>query len=251
MSGPSAWIREAPLVIGHRGASAYAPENTLEAFRRAAQEGADAVELDAKLTADGRVVAFHDPTLERTTGTTGLLKDRTFDELRRLDAGAWMGPTFRGIRIPALEEVFEEFRGRLLFNVELSNYWAGRDGLVERVVALIQSMGVESQVLLSSFFRQNLAAAASLAPEIARGHLVGPTRLTLVDLWKGVSVQTQALHPYDALVSPPLVRRMHRRGRRVIVYTVEDPVRMATLWAAGVDGIISNDPGRLRSTVTG
>ena len=249
MANPSAWLREAPLVIAHRGASRRAPENTLEALRQALEEGADGVELDAKLTADGAVIALHDPTLERTTDGRGRPGDLTLEQIRRLDAGSWKGIPFRGARIPTLEEIFADLGQRLLFNVELTNYQTPEDGLVEHVVGVVKAMRMESRVLLSSFFRRNLAEARRMAPEIPLGHLVGPTRLTVADWWKGGDVSTEAIHPFQAFAARDTVRRWHAQGRRVIVYAVNDAVRMRYLLGIGVDGMITDDPRLARETV--
>ena len=249
MENPSHWLREAPLVIAHRGASQRAPENTLEAFRLALEEGADAVELDAKLTADGAVIAFHDPTLERTSDGRGRPGDLDLAQIRRLDAGSWKGSRFRGARVPTLEEIFADLGRHLLFNVELTNYQTPEDRLVEHVVDVVKAMGMESRVLLSSFFRRNLAQARSRAPEIPLGHLVGPTRLTVLDWWKAVVVPTEAIHPFWRFASRGLVRRWHGEGRRVIVYTVNEAARMRHLLDIGVDGMITDDPRLARATV--
>lgn len=236
-------------MIAHRGASQRAPENTLEAFRLALEEGADAVELDAKLTADGAVIALHDPTLERTAGGGGRPSDLTLEQIRRLDAGSWKGRMFRGARIPTLEEIFEELGRRLLFNVELTNYQTPEDGLVDQVVDVVKAMGMESRVLLSSFFRRNLAQARHRAPEIPLGHLVGPTRLGVIDWWTGGPIATEAVHPYQAFAGRAWVRRWHTQGRRVIVYTVNDADRMRYLLDIGVDGMITDDPRLAREMV--
>ena len=236
-------------MIAHRGASQRAPENTLEAFRLALEEGADGVELDAKLTADGAVIALHDPTLERTTDGRGRPGELDLERIRRLDAGSWKGSLFRGARIPTLQEVFADLGRHLLFNVELTNYQTPDDGLVEHVVEVVRAMGMESRVLLSSFFRRNLAEARRRAPEIPLGQLVGPTRLAVIDWWRGVDVSTEAIHPSRALASRGSVRRWHAQGRRVIVYTVNDTTRMRHLLDIGVDGMITDDPRLARATV--
>ena len=249
MPSPSAWFREAPLVIAHRGASSRAPENTLAAFRLAGEEGADAIELDAKLTRDGRVIVFHDPTLERITGEAGRPSERSYADLQRFDVGIWKGEAYRGTRIPSLEEVFTEVGGRLLMNVELTNYLTPQDDLVDRVVDLVRRHRMESKVLLSSFFRRSLVRAKKLAPDIPCGHLVAPTPLMLRDLFEGAPVATEALHAYQGLVGPWLVRRLHGQGRRVFVFTVNDPRRLRAMWRIGVDGVITDDPLAARTSI--
>ena len=237
----SAWLEPAPLVIAHRGASAIAPENTLAAFERAFKLGADAVELDAKRTLDGEVVTFHDPTLRRTTGAAGSVGSRTLRELRSLDAGAWKSEAFRGERIPTLSEVLETIGRRLLVNIELSDYWGGQERLVERVVAIVQAHRMSVRVLLSSFDSGALASARKMAPEIARGHLVGPTWLAYRDFFRQ-KVPVTALHPHESRVRRDRIEAAHRSGCRVHVYTVQEEERMRTFWAWGVDGLITDLP---------
>src|SRR5205814_5101727 len=151
------------LVIAHRGASGTHPENTLAAFRRAVELGADMIELDVQLTRDGEVVVFHDATLERTTDGAGAVSDRTLAEIRRLDAGAWFGPAFRGTRVPTLAEVLAAVG--LPVNVELKP--VGDDGLEARALAVVESAGALARVVFSSFDAgalERLRACAAGAP---------------------------------------------------------------------------------------
>ena len=243
---PSEWLKAAPLVIAHRGASAVAPENTLAAFELAADLGAEAVELDAKLTGDGEAVAFHDRTLERTTGEGGTPGSRSLAELRLLDAGAWKSDAFRGARIPTLSEVLESVGRRLLVNIELTDYWAEQGRLVERVVAVVRRQGMESRVLLSSFQSAALVAAQRIAPQIARAHLVGPTWLAIRDRFSLRRAEVQVVHPHESLVRPDRIAAIHEAGRRIHVYTVLDPETMRRFWRLGVDGLISDLPDMAR-----
>jgi glycerophosphoryl diester phosphodiesterase len=120
-----------PVIFAHRGASGYAPENTLTAFNLAVQQGSDAIELDVKLTADGQIVVFHDQTLERTTSATGKIGEKTLSELKELDAGSHFDISYLNERIPTLEEVFEAVGQRTSINVELTNYASPYDRLPE------------------------------------------------------------------------------------------------------------------------
>ena len=114
-------LGERPRVIAHRGFSGVAPENTLAAFRRAIEIGADMIEVDVALTGDGHVVCLHDETLDRTTDGQGLLAAATFEEVRRLDAGSWFAPELAGEKVPTLAEVLDLARGRILVNVEIKS----------------------------------------------------------------------------------------------------------------------------------
>ncbi len=173
----SDWLDSAPLVIAHRGASHRAPENTLPAFELAAQLGADAVELDAKLSRDARVVAFHDQTLERTTGEGGRPGDRTAGELRRLEAGLWRGEDFRGTGVPEVREVLDAVGRSLLVNIELTDYAADQDRLAAAVVDLVRAAQVQSRVpgFVLRLVRSAGGAAAGTGDSdrpLARAHLV-------------------------------------------------------------------------------
>ncbi|HBY09528.1 MAG TPA: glycerophosphodiester phosphodiesterase, partial [Chloroflexi bacterium] len=116
-----------PAIFAHRGASAYAPENTLAAFKLAVDQGADAIELDAKLCADGQIIVIHDQTVERTSNGAGKVADLPLSALQELDAGSWFGLEFKGEPIPTLDEVFEAVGQKIFINIELTNYASPRD----------------------------------------------------------------------------------------------------------------------------
>lgn len=239
-----------PIVFAHRGASAHAPENTLAAFRLAAEHGADAIELDAKLSADGQIVVFHDPTLQRTTGATGLLSSQPLSALKELDAGSFFGPQFRGERIPTLAEVFEEVGQRLLINVELTNYSTPKDNLPEAVVELIVRMGLQKRILLSSFYPDNLTRARQALPDIPVGLLAMPGLNGLLSRSAlSLKVSPQFLHPNLRDATARLIRSEHKRHRRVHVWTVNRQEDMRRLFADGVDGIFTDDPLLARQTL--
>ena len=232
-----------PIIFAHRGASAHAPENTLASFELAAGEGADAIELDAKLTADGHIVVFHDRTLERTTNGTGQLAEKPLAELRALDAGSAFSTKFRGEKIPLLEEVFEAVGKKLFINVHLTNHFSPRDELVERVCSLVTRCGLEKRVLFSSFLPYSLNKAKGLLPKVPRGLLAQKH-------WQGAWARSFgfsfgdyiALHPYVTDVDVREVQRVHRLKRRIHVWTVNKPETIASLSTWGADGIFTDDP---------
>ena len=156
-----------PKVWGHRGASGVAPENTLPAFDLARRMGADGVELDVQLSADGRLVVIHDETLDRTTTGSGPVAARTLDELRTLDAGRGLAG-YAGARIPTLDEVFELFAGTpVVVNVELKNSVVAYPGLEEKVLALVAAAGMADRVLLSTFNHLSLVRLRSCSSSCA------------------------------------------------------------------------------------
>lgn len=241
-----------PVIYSHRGASGYAPENTLSAFLLALEMGADGIEFDVKLTRDGRVIVLHDPTLDRTTNGKGSYKNLSFDELRTLDAGGWKDSRYRGERLPLLEEVFEAVGGKMGINIELTNYTTPGDGLVEAVVKILNNEKNIDNVMFSSFFARNLRTAKRLLPDVPRGLLANdgisgwPQRAVLI-----YSKDYHALHPYYKDTSARLVDRIHSTGRQVNIWTVNEPAEMLRLKNLGVDMIMTDFPDLAIRTVRG
>ena len=232
-----------PIIFAHRGASAHAPENTLAAFELALAQGADAIELDAKLSADGSVVVIHDPTVDRTTNGHGKVKDLSLADFRALDAGSSFSKHFETEKIPLLEEVFDALGKRLFINVELTNYNTPRDHLVESVCMLVKKFNVQKRVMFSSFYAANLSKAQSYLPEVPCGLLALPG---LPGAWArsfGFAFgKYAALHPYLSDVTPQQVQRAHRLKSRVHVWTVNAEADIRRLFGWGVDGIFTDDP---------
>jgi glycerophosphoryl diester phosphodiesterase len=234
-----------PTIFAHRGASAHAPENTLAAFVLALQHGAEAVELDVKLTADGAVMIIHDQTVDRTTDGTGNVAELPLSVLKKFDAGSYFDIAYRGEPIPTLNEFFDVVGYRTFTNVELTNYASPRDDLPDKVVELVKKHNLIERVMFSSFNPRALQRAQALLPEVPVGLLTLPG-------WKGWPLRSwlgrklvpgyQALHPEKGDVTANLVNDVHRRGHRIHVWTVNNPDEMSCLLALGVDGIFTDDP---------
>ncbi len=232
-----------PLIYAHRGASAYAPENTLAAFRLALEQGADGIELDAKLSADGEVVVIHDQTVDRTTQGKGRVNQLALSELKKLVAGSWKGDAFNGEKIPTLAEVFASVGGKLKINVELTNYSSPQDGLPEKALALVQEYHLEDSILFSSFLLSNLAAVRRVWPEAPVGILADPGLKGLRNRSKlSREISPDYMHPYFLDVSRRLVEREKAAGRLLNVWTVNSLIVMRKLIRFGVAGIITDDP---------
>ena len=232
-----------PVIFAHRGASAHAPENTLAAFELAVEQGADAIELDAKLSADGNVVVIHDATVDRTTGAHGRVKDMSLAELRALSAGEFFSNRFSTEKIPMLEEVFEALGKRPFINVELTNYTTPRDHLVESVCSLVKRFNLQKHVLFSSFYASNLSKARSYLPDVPCGLLA---LNGLLGAWArsfGFAFgKYAALHPNVVDVTREQIQRVHRLQGRVHVWTVNPEADIRRLFGWGVDGIFTDDP---------
>lgn len=237
-------IRKKVLNLAHRGASGYAPENTIEAFRVAQSMGADGFEFDVQLTKDGVPVLIHDEQLDRTTNGHGFVLAHTLAELRALDAGSWFHPTFQGARIPTLEEVLAEFGQQMYLNIELKNSIFDMPGLEERTVELIRQYRVEERVIVSSFHHGSMQYMRQLAPDIATGLLYDCVLVEAVQY--AVRVGAQALHPFFGTVKPQLVADAHAAGLAVNVWTVNLEEHMQLAARCGVDAIITNYPDRLK-----
>src|SRR5574340_26448 len=232
-----------PLIYAHRGSSIHAPENTLSAFGKALEQGADGIELDAKLSADGQVVVIHDQTVDRTTSGQGRVNQLSLEQLRRFDAGSWMGPTFAGERIPTLEEVFELVGGKLVILIELTNYLSPFDGLPQKALELVRKFKLQDSVIFISFLPSNLSAVRSEWSEAPVGilSLRGlPGMLPRSPISRRFSPDYSLPHYSD--VTADFVAKRSQEGRRVNAWVVNTYDGMKNMIDLGVEGIITDDP---------
>ena len=242
----SEWLipRNCPLNIAHRGASAAAPQNTLAAFRGAMELGADGVELDVHLSADGVPVVMHNFHVDETTDGAGRIADKTLAELKELDAGSKFSPQYAGERIPALAEVFEVLEGKLLVNVELKSLGGpGSAPLVVAALEVIRRHDMDKHVLFSSFDPFALRTAKRLAPDIPAGLLYAPDLpIVLRRAWLASLFPHEARNPHFSMVTERTMRWYRAHKLRVNTWTVDDPTEMKRLIALGVDSIITDVP---------
>jgi len=232
-----------PMILCHRGAKNYAPENTLSAFKTALELGADGFELDVQLTSDGHIVVHHDKTVDRTTNGHGELFKLPLAELRELDAGSSFSEEFRGEKIPTLDEVFETIGKHALINVELKNFSTPFDNLTEKVCEVVRRHTMQKNVLFSSFLPWNLWKATRILPEVPRG-------LITAKGWRGVLVRSfgfyfgnyDALHPFLGSVTPQQVHRVHKLKRKINVWVVNKEEDLQRLLNWGVDGFLTDEP---------
>ena len=227
-----------PLIIAHRGASGEFPENTLPAFAGAIEAGAQMCELDVQLTKDGVAVVIHDETVDRTTDGAGPVAAMTLAEVRRLDAGAKFGAAFAGTRIPTLEEVLKLVHGRCPLNVELKS-----PGVEREVCCLLHAHNRISDTIVSSFDWDALTAARHLESALGLGVLAEAKPEAMFET--ALRLHAASVNPRFDLVTPPLVERAHRAGLKILVWTVDNVTDIKRLAALGVDGIMTNYPGRL------
>ncbi len=239
-----------PMVIAHRGASAYAPENTAAAFRLAMEMGVDGIELDVHLSSDGCPVVIHDERVDRTGSGTGWVKDLSLNTLKSLDFGSWFGPSFASETILTLEEVFlllGDWQG--LLNIELKSGPIFYEGLEQKVITLVKKYDRLDNVILSSFNHYSLVAAKAVEPRIKIGLLY---MAGLVAPWEyALRLGAQAIHPYFHSIIPEVIVGCNAHNIAINVFTVDDPIYLTALSTSGVHGIITNVPDVAKGIVHG
>lgn len=238
-------MRSLVLVLGHRGASADAPENTLAAFAEAQRQGADGIELDAMLCGSGEVVVCHDERLDRLAGLPWLVRDTPLWKLRQADVGSHLG--FAAARIPTLVEVLGALPPHFLINIELKCSSFDDGGLSRRVVELVQAAGARDRVLVSSFNALCLWRVAEADPTIRRGYLIDPDRPYFVQAnVLAPLVSSHSVHFFYRWCTPQRVARWRSRGIEVAAWTVDDPKASLALEQMGVRYCITNRPALIR-----
>lgn len=237
-------------VIAHRGFSGETPENTLVAIRKAIEVGADMVEVDVTVTADGHVVLLHDETLDRTTDGEGPPTAMTLEEIKGLDAGSWFAPEFAGERVPTLAEALEVVKDRILINVEIKSE-AVEHGVVPKVADLIIEHGMLDQVVVSSFSPEALARMKTTAPAIVTASLYNKELHTGRDPLEIIqAVGSRGFNISGKRLTPRMVERCHAHGIPVAVYTVNETTDLRTMMAMGVDAVFTDYPDRMIAVVT-
>ena len=234
------------LVIAHRGASTYAPENTFAAFDLALQMGAHHLELDVQMSRDGHLVVIHDDRLDRTTDGAGTVAEHTLAQLQALDAGVWFGAQFAGQRIPTLEALLARYRGRAHLHVEIKGKTAG---LSERTADLIRLSGWAPDVTLTSFQIDKLEALRAHAPELPAGWLLRQIDDAVID--RARTLCLVQLCPKADIVTPQLVERLRAAGFVVRAWGVAHEDLMRNMVEVGVDGMTVNFPNKLLALLSG
>jgi glycerophosphoryl diester phosphodiesterase len=241
---------ELPRIIGHRGAAAAAPENTLASIAKAHEFGCRWVELDAKLSFDKIALLMHDERLERTTNGSGQFAERTAADLQRLDAGSWKAPDFTGERIPTLAEAIALLaRFGMGANIEIKPC-PGREVETGRAVALeLRRLWPRGHgLLVSSFSGASLEAARAVAPELPRGWLVEAPPLDWAATVRRLGCVS--LNPWYEDTEPQTVQAARQLGLEVVAYTVNEVQQAQELLAAGVASVITDVPERLLPAIS-
>lgn len=240
-----------PKIIGHRGAAAYAPENTLESIQTAADLGIEWVELDVKLTRDQVPIIFHDDTLERTTGVTGKVADISYADIAQLDAGSWFGDSFIGVKIPTLEEAVNVLIERDMgLNLEIKPC-PGREKETAEVAldVLSKIWDDHERLLISSFQHVSLEAARDVARDWHRGLLIGGEEMP--ENWREMAeyLDVTAMNLGTKFITREIAEAVAAEDYKCLVYTVNDPDLARTLQGWGVDSLFSDEPDLIRDAL--
>lgn len=228
----------------HRGASGLAPENTLAAMRKALEYQVDYIELDVQETKDGQIIVLHDDDIKRTSNRQGVIWEMSFNDLKDVDAGSWKNPEFKGEPIPLLRDVINLVRGKAKLNIELKIN-GHQKALEERVVKIILEENFIENCILTSFHLPSIEKVKRIEPRIYTGLILD--EIPDFDVWKGNWEILSVLH---SLVDADFVERAHNAGKKIHVWTVNEPALMQKLIDSGVDNLITNRPDILRKLIS-
>lgn len=232
------WLAtKTPLIIGHRGASAEAPENTLAAFELARQQGADGIEFDVQLSADRQVVIIHDDRVDRTSNGQGKVAEMNLQQLQALDLGSEQ-------QIPTLDELFESFGRRLLYNVEIKGVGKSGDELALLVAERIMAHGLGRYCCVSSFSPWMVRRARRYLQQETMVAILREPGWGQFSHW--FSGRVEADHPHYTFVNENYMAWARRKGYRVHVWTVDEPNKAQELAHLGVQALITNKPAFIR-----
>ncbi len=238
--------RSGPLVIGHRGAGGYAPENTMVAFERGLSLRADAIELDINVSKDGELIVIHDPTLDRTTSGSGLVCQHTTAEIQALDAGSWFDPSFSACRVPTLREVLRWARGRTRVVIEIKNGPVFYPNIERLLLTQLDELDMRQEVLVISFDHIVLRDFKALAPDVATGVLYASRLPDPTVMAK--SVNAEVLMPYWALLTREEVEQAHAADLLISPWGGPEQ-NYEHIIALGVDAVGADYPDRPRDVM--
>ncbi|WP_343045078.1 glycerophosphodiester phosphodiesterase [Paenibacillus lemnae] len=241
--------KKVPIIFAHRGASGEAPENTLAAFSLGLEQGCDGFELDVHLSKDGEIVVIHDDTIDRTTNGSGKVRDMTVEQLQAVDAGAWFDEKYKGEVIPRLEEVFDLAPPEIVINVEIKGSCEGK--LEPILVELLKRKGRLDTVVVSSFDWKSLKHLKQLEPAIKVGLLYNLNLDHHEHLPAAAGTEVYSLHPNMKRWEPKDITGPQAAGLQVYGWTINQAETMTEAIEMGMDGIITDYPGRLKALLKG
>ncbi|WP_419954272.1 glycerophosphodiester phosphodiesterase [Neobacillus niacini] len=231
--------------VAHRGATGYAPENTIAAFDKGVEMKADYIEIDVQRSKDGELVIIHDNTVDRTTDGTGYVKDLTFDQIRSLDAGSWKGEQFTGERIPTFDEILERYHGKTGILIELKSpeLYPGIEAQVaQKLIERNLDKPQNEKIIIQSFNFESMKLTNSLLPKVPIGVLTSNRAHTTEQALKEFATYADYFNPSYGIVSKELVDQVHSLGMKIQSWTVRSHEAAQFLLDMNVDGIITDYP---------
>ncbi|MCY8234780.1 glycerophosphodiester phosphodiesterase [Priestia endophytica] len=231
--------------VAHRGASAYAPENTIAAFDKAVEMKADYIEIDVQRSKDGKLVLIHDTTVDRTTDGSGKVGNLTFKELRDLDAGSWKGEQFAGAQIPTFDEILDRYHGKVGILIELKAPEL-YPGIEENVTKELKERNLDKpqneKIIVQSFNHKSMKKMNELLPKVPIGVLTSSSADTTEQALQEFSTYADYFNPSYGIVTEDLVNQVHSLGMKIGSWTVRSQEAASFLLDVGVDAIITDYP---------
>ncbi|MDF1616778.1 glycerophosphodiester phosphodiesterase [Petrocella sp. FN5] len=228
-------------IIAHRGASGYAPENTLIAFKKAIDMGAKAIEFDVQMTKDEEIVVIHDYTLDRTTTGTGFVMEKTADEIRDLDAGSWFGDAFIGEKVPLFEALLDLVHPEVVLNVEIKKVAFDQREVEKKVLEIIMKKNRLENTVFSSFDHRCLKNLLEIK-KVQVGMLISCNMIDPIGYATLHGIKSYSINQNAAFVNEEFIKEVHKKGLKVLSYTINDRATAEKFKSLGVDGIFSNYP---------
>lgn len=232
-------------ILAHRGASGTAPENTIVAFKKALVDGCDGFEFDVQQTKDGKIIVFHDWTLERTSNGQGHLRDYTLEELKKLDVGSWFSEEFQGERIPTLEETLDIIPNDKLINIELKEKYSTERGTEKKVLEIIKKYP-NKNIIVSSFSHNLLKNLKELDSSVKVGILLESALVNLDRYIENLGFNIDGYHPSKSFININDVEYLKSKGIDINVWTVNSLEDARILENMRVTRIITNFPEKFK-----
>lgn len=243
--GPTPGERKQVENVAHRGATGYAPENTMAGFDLAVKMKADYIEIDLQRSKDGKLVVIHDTTVDRTTDGTGKVGDLTFEQLRSLDAGSWKAEQFAGEQIPTFEEILDRYHGKIGILIELKAPEL-YPGIEEQVAAALKERNLHKpqneKIILQSFNFESMKKMDKLLPKVPIGVLTSNRSHTTAEALQEFSTYADWFNPSYGIVTEELVNHVHALDMQIGSWTVRSQEAADFLFDMGVDAIITDYP---------
>ena len=238
-------------IFAHKGASGYAPENTLIAIKKAIEMKVDGIEIDIQLTRDGRIVLMHDWKVDRTTTGRGYVYELDFDYIRTLDAGQWFTKDFIGEVVPTLEEVLDILPQDMMLNIEIKDTARYHSKIEEKLLEVLKKYPDKFEnIIVSSFHHDKIKKLQVLEPKLKLALLTNSEFIEIEKYLSTNGVSSYSYHPEINHVLKEDIEKLHAKGVKIFVWTVNKEEDLNYLVKLGVDGVISDYPDLMKELIS-